>query len=82
MGRHDPPRAAAHGDAFTPMLATSHPYNFFAFGDTPILIEDPEGNKVRSLGKNPLSIISVSVSPRYPTVYHVPLFGASVAHVP
>ena len=42
--------AAAHGDAFTPppQLHTLI-NNSFWFADNPLLIEDPEGNKVRSV---------------------------------
>ena len=46
-----PPRAAraAYGDDFTVLFRSSHPCNFFTFAPFPILIEDPEANRVRSV---------------------------------
>ena len=42
------------------------PHNFFAFDDTPILIEDPEGNKVRSLQIHPLISVITTLPHRTP----------------
>ncbi len=41
--------AAAHGDDFTAIFPTSHLHNSSPFAPFSILIEDPEGNKVRSV---------------------------------
>eukprot|EP00966_Prymnesium_polylepis_P134341 3105024-Prymnesium_polylepis.3 len=45
--------AAAHGDDFTAILPTSHLHNSSPFATFPILIEDPEGNMMRSLQIRP-----------------------------
>ena len=42
------------------------PHNFFAFDDTPILIEDPEGNKVRSVQIHPLISVITILTQRKP----------------
>ena len=56
--------AAAHGDDFTAISPTSHPYNFFAFAPFSILIEDPEGNMVRSVDVYSLYIVYASILDR------------------
>ena len=46
------------------MSQTSHPCNFFAFAPFFILIEDPEGNMVRSVDVYRLYIVYASVKER------------------
>ena len=76
---HGSPRPAACGGSRRCLhtdVATSHPYNFFAFGDTPILIEDPEGNKVRSIQIHSCIICITTFLHRTPTRNQVaPLYS-------
>eukprot|EP00966_Prymnesium_polylepis_P084518 1956835-Prymnesium_polylepis.1 len=54
----------------TVVTPSQHRLSDFAFDDTTLLIEDPEGNKLRSLQINPL--IESALSPRYPTEHRIP----------
>ena len=45
--------AAAHGDDFTAILPTSHLHNSSPFAPFSLLIEDPEGNMLKSIHWHP-----------------------------
>ena len=56
--------AAAHGDDFTAIFPTSHLHNSSPFAPFSILIEDPEGNMVRSVDVYRLYIAYASILDR------------------
>ena len=56
--------AAAHGDDFTAFLRLHTLIFFFAFAPFSILIEDPEGNMVRSVDVYSLYIAYASILDR------------------
>eukprot|EP00966_Prymnesium_polylepis_P251119 5806185-Prymnesium_polylepis.1 len=67
-------------------MLTSRPYISLVFDDKPILIEDPEGSKVRSVQIHPLVSVITTLSHRIPHTRFrrvaAPMNPVAVSHPP